>query len=73
MEADESLSTHPDLYHAFGVHNLGHVAIALSTDPDYGGRCPTGVMADLTVTMRDPGVIKIIASLFFNIHINSCF
>ena len=59
IEAAEELSTHAQFYHAFGVHNLGHIAVGLATDPDFRCEMPTGVMADLTVTMRDPAFYKV--------------
>lgn len=64
------LSLFPDKYHSWGIHNLGHVAVALSTDPDFRGKCPTSVMADLTVTMRDPTFYKVhnLVDELYNLH-----
>lgn len=59
VEASEQLSTSVFHYNDTGVHNLAHVAVGLAADPDFRCRRPTGVMADLSVTMRDPAFYKV--------------
>ncbi|ODM97026.1 Hemocyanin E chain, partial [Orchesella cincta] len=49
-----NLSVNPFYYDAFGLHNLGHLMVALAADPDFTKGLPTGIMAEAAVRMRDP-------------------
>lgn len=49
-----SISLNPFFYDTFGLHNTGHLLIGYAADPYYKLRTPPGVMAEQSMSMRDP-------------------
>jgi len=53
-------SPNPDFYGQFGIHNEGHVILALVEDPTNRTGVPPGVMVEVATAMTDP--------VFYNYH-----
>ncbi|XP_035705957.1 phenoloxidase 2 isoform X2 [Folsomia candida] len=53
-----NLSPNRQYYGEWGLHNIGHLLIALCHDPEYKHREHMGVMGDTSANMRDPAFYR---------------
>lgn len=58
FEADADISVNSNFYG--DLHNIAHIIIAFSHDPDFAHKEETGVMGDSSTAMRDP--------VFYRLH-----